>query len=213
MRTIALLLASFAMATTVAAQSDSAWSDELPPLLPEAEEIALARSAAPDAVSADATVLVLRRGGYVVAREGGNGVTCYVSRTWPESLEPHCFDAEGAATILQMALERARLREQGNTREEIERAIADGIAAGELRLPRRPAMSYMMSAGQVLFNDTGQRVGRWHPHLMIYVPYVTADELGLGEEPSADAAIVVDGGKPNANIMIVVREFVEPKQQ
>ena len=212
MRTATLLCAAISLAaTTAVAQSDSAWSDELPPLLPETREIALARSAAPDAVSADATVLVLKRGGYVVAREGTNGVTCYVSRTWPESLEPHCFDEEGSKTILAMALERARLREEGVNGNEIDRAIADGLANGEFRLPNRPAMSYMMSAGQVLFNDAGQRVGNWQPHLMIYVPFVTAADLGLGEEPSTGAAVVVDGGKPTANIMVVVREFVEPR--
>ncbi len=213
MRPVTLLIATLALASEVAAQSDSAWSDERPPLLPEEREIALARSAAPAAVSAEATVLVLRRGGYAVAREGSNGVTCYVSRSWPESLEPHCFDAEGSVTILRMALERARLREQGKTRDEVDRAIADGIADGTFRLPSRPAMSYMMSSGQVLFNDAGQRVGSWRPHLMIYVPFVTAEDLGLGDTPSTDAAIVVDGGKPNANIMIVVREFVEPNLQ
>lgn len=207
--TSALVLAAGTHA--VRAQSDTAWSDQLPPLLDEAWEIALARSAAPAQVTDDATVLVLQRGGYVVAVEGTNGVTCYLSRSRPESLEPHCFDAEGSATILAMALRRAELRELGKTKAEADADIAEGLAAGRFRLPTRPAMSYMMSSGQVLFDDDGTRVGNWRPHLMIYVPYITSADIGVSGPPSLAAPIVVDAGKPTANIMVVVAEFVEPK--
>jgi hypothetical protein len=205
MGVIALLAPS-----TAIAQSDTAYSTQLPPLIDEAREIALARSAAPDAVSAEATVLVLRRGGYAVAVEGTNGVTCYVSRSRPESLEPHCFDQEGSETILAMQLRRAELREQAKSREDIEQTLARELADGTFRLPSRPAMSYMMSGGQVLYNEEGQHVGKWRPHLMIYVPFITSEQLGLYGAPSTEAAIVVDSGKPTANIMVVVESFVEP---
>lgn len=195
----------------IVAQSSAAWSEELPSLLPRAREMALARSAAPPQVSAQATVLVLERGGYVVAEPGSNGVTCYVARTWPESLEPHCFDAEGSATILQIELRKAELRERRTSRAEIERDIEAGLQTGRLRLPTRPAMSYMMSSGQILFNDDGQRVGSWQPHLMIYVPYITGADLGLGDSGSTKAALVIDPGTPTANILIVVRDFVDPQ--
>ena len=45
-------------------------------------EIALARSAAPEAISRDATVLVLGRHGYETAVEGKNGFVCVVERAW-----------------------------------------------------------------------------------------------------------------------------------
>lgn len=194
------------------AQSAEAYgTGELPPLLPRAEEIALARSAAPPEVSDAATVLVLERGGYVVAEEGTNGVTCLVDRTWPESLEPHCFDAEGSRTILPIQLRIAELRERGESRETIDRDIADGLRTGRLPLPKRPVMSYMLSSGQVLYNDRGERVGKWRPHLMIYVPYITSAELGLSGSPSTRAPFVVDEGKPTANIVVVVSEFIDPE--
>jgi len=41
-------------------------------------EIALARSAAPDAISGDAKILVLGRHGYETAVEGKNGFVCVV---------------------------------------------------------------------------------------------------------------------------------------
>ena len=45
-------------------------------------EIALARSAAPESISHDATVLVLGRHGYEKAVEGKNGFVCVVERGW-----------------------------------------------------------------------------------------------------------------------------------
>ena len=64
-----------------------------------------------------------------------------------------------------------------------------------------------MSPHQILYNDEGDYVGQWQPHLMIYFPYITTADLGLASVPSLDAAIVVDPGKPTANIMIVVKDF------
>jgi len=45
-------------------------------------EIALARSAAPDAISRDASVIVLTRHGYETAVRGKNGWVCWVGRGW-----------------------------------------------------------------------------------------------------------------------------------
>ena len=45
-------------------------------------EIQLARSAAPDSVSKDATVLILGRQGYETAVRGKNGFVCMVERSW-----------------------------------------------------------------------------------------------------------------------------------
>lgn len=45
-------------------------------------EISLARSAAPDAISSNAKILVLGRHGYETAVEGKNGFICVVERSW-----------------------------------------------------------------------------------------------------------------------------------
>ena len=73
-------------------------------------------------------------------------------------------------------------------------------------------MSYMMSAGQVLYSDDGRRVGSWRPHLMIYYPYLTAEQLGLGGPPSPAAAMVTKSGSATASIVVVVSEFVQLQQ-
>jgi len=171
-------------------------------------EVALALSAAPTAVTDEAAVLAWTGEGFEVAREGTNGVTCYVARSWPDSLEPHCFDEEGSKTILPIHLREMELSHRGLTRPQINAEIAEGIRSGELRLPERPVMSYMMSEGQRLINDEGEPVGSWRPHLMIYHPYLTPESMGLGPVPSTDAAVIVDPGTPLSNIMVVVSDFV-----
>jgi hypothetical protein len=196
--------------TPVAAQSAAAGKTGPRIMLPRGREIALARSAAPAAVSREATVMVLTERGFEIGERGSNGVTCVVNRSRPESLEPHCFDAEGSATVLPIELRRTELLRQGKTSEEINREIGQGLLSGKYRLPRRPAMSYMMSSGQVLYDDDGKRVGKWQPHLMIFYPNLTPADLGLGGSPSPEAAVVVDEGLPLSNIMIVVKDFVDP---
>jgi hypothetical protein len=176
-------------------------------ILPREREIALARTAAPPAVSRDASIMVLTARGFEVAVKGTSGVTCVVNRSHPASLEPHCFDAEGSATVLPMELRRTELLREGKSAEAIDREIAAGLLGGKYRLPRRPAMSYMMSSEQVLYDDEGKHVGKWKPHLMIYYPHLTSADLGLAGLPSTQAALVVDEGKAMSNIMIVVEEF------
>ena len=188
-----LLLALLSMSVgSASAQSESAGQSGPRSMLDRDLEIALARSAAPSAVSETATVLAFTDHGYEVAVEGSGGVTCYVSRSWVKSVEPHCFDEEAAATILPMSLKTTEMRHEGKGQEEIDAVIAEGLRTGELRLPTRPAMSYMMSSAQVLYNDEGEFVGAWQPHLMIYYPYLTGEALGLMGPPSTDAAIIVD---------------------
>jgi hypothetical protein len=205
-------LAAFAAAVPVPAAAQSAAAGRTGPriMLPRDREIALARSAAPAEVSREATVMVLTEGGFEVAETGSNGVTCVVNRSQPKSLEPHCFDAEGSATVMPIELRRTELLRAGRSGAEIDREIGEGLVTGRYRLPRRPAMSYMMSSAQILYDDDGTRVGRWQPHLMIFYPNLTAADLGLGATSSADAAVVVDPGRPLSNIMVVVKSFVDP---
>lgn len=177
------------------------------PLLPRTEEIALARSAAPPSVSDSATIFVLTATGYELAHKGSSGAACYVSRDWITSIEPHCFDPEGANTIMPMQMFRVSMLHAGKTKAEADAAVAEGISNGKFKLPQRPAMSYMMSAEQKLIAPNGAPAGAWQPHLMIYYPYLTDADMGVAGAGSSVAS-VTDPGRPTANIMVVVKNFV-----
>ena len=177
--------------------------------LPREYEIALARSAAPASVSAHATILVLTDTGYAVAVEGSSGVVCVVNRSWRDSVEPHCYDSEAAATILPIETTRLRLRQAERAEADIEHEIAAGLTSGRFRLPRRPAMSYMMSASQILYDDAGKRVGPWRPHVMLYYPGLTNEALGFASAPDMHVGMVSESGRPEANLMMIMPAFVE----
>ena len=99
--------------TGVAAESTNPYPRMAPVdayLMDRSEEIALARSAAPDAISKDATILVLTRTGYETAATGTNGFVCMVARgfsgapDWPERWNPkiraaECENPEAARSI------------------------------------------------------------------------------------------------------------------
>lgn len=177
-------------------------------LLPRDQEVALARSAAPASVSAHARVLVFTDSGFVVADSGTNGVTCIVNRSWPTSVEPHCFDAEASVSILPIEMERTRLLHRGLGEAEVERAIGEGLVTGRFRLPRRPALSYMMSDLQRLIGDDGTSAGHWRPHVMVYYPYLTNAAMGFDTTPDMRVGMVSEEGRPDASLVIVVPQFV-----
>jgi len=207
---VVAVVAVLTVPTVLTAQGSAAGQSGRRELLPRDREISLARSAAPAGVSDSATVLVLTDRGYEIAARGANGVSCIVSRSWVASLEPVCYDEEAAQTVMQMELRRVHLLHQGVSKDSVERDIALGLAEGRFRLPRRPAMSYMMSGAQQLISDDGRAVGRWQPHLMIYYPYLSGRDIGA-MAPDPSAVMIVDEGKPNSMMMIVVRSFVEPR--
>jgi hypothetical protein len=178
------------------------------PLLARDIEVPLARSAAPPSVSDHARVLVLVDTGFVVADSGSNGVTCIVDRSWPASLEPQCFDAEASATILPIELRRTILYHEGHSDAEVEREIGEGLAKGRFRLPRRPAVSYMMSDAQKLIGDDGTPAGHWRPHIMIYYPNLTSRDVGFGQTPDMRVGMVADEGTATSSLVIIMPQFI-----
>lgn len=204
---IAVLLA---LPATTAAQSAGSGQPGRRALLPRGEEVALARSAAPAELSANASVWVLGEDGYVLAAAGTSGAACFVSRDWVASLEPVCYDPEGAATIMRIGMRRVELLHRGRSVAEVDAEVARAIGAGELKLPRRVAVAYMQSSAQKLVSDDGTPVGAWRPHLMLYQPYLTAADLGVAPSDGLSSVMLVDDGTPVSMMMIVVPDWVQP---
>jgi hypothetical protein len=143
-------------------------------------EIAMARSAAPDAISRDADVLVLGRHGYETAFKGKNGFVCVVERGWmspfngdgsenfwnPKIRGPICFNPPAAHSILPLTYKRTELILAGQSKAQIIEGIKTFIKQ-ELPPLEPGAMSYMMSKEQYL-NDGDHH--NWIAHLMFYTP-------------------------------------------
>ena len=160
-------------------------------------EIALARSAAPDAISRDAEVLVLGRHGYETAVKGKNGFVCAVERGWmgpfdgefagnfwnPKLRGPLCFNPPAARSILPMTYKRTEMVLAGQSKAQIIEGIK--IFIKEKLPPLEPgAMSYMMSKRACLTDTCGNLA-----HVMIYTPH--ADPATWGNDVEKDRKSVV----------------------
>jgi hypothetical protein len=140
-------------------------------------EIALARSAAPAAISSDAKILVLGRRGYETAIEGRNGFVCIVERSWmspfnsaefwnPRTRVPGCFNPAAAGSILPLTFKRTEMVLGGASKFQIIDRIKAGFDNRDLPAPEPGAMCYMMSREGYLSDALGHHV----PHLMFYFP-------------------------------------------
>lgn len=179
----------------------------IPRVLPEQEEIALARSAAPQEISGRADIYVLRATGLEKVVRGTNGCACLVSRDLHEgSRYPICYDQEAARTSMPRELMEVKLRMAGRSEAEITTLVAAAYADGTLSTPAKPSLIYMMSPHQVLFSSPGPegvRVGAWHPHLMIPMPYVTAAQFGLQQPSKVEGISIDNAGRVNAQLIVI----------
>ena len=140
-------------------------------------EMALARSAAPESISHEATVLVLGPHGYETAVEGKNGFVCVVERGWmspaearefwnPKIRGPICFNPPAARSVLPSTYKRTEMVLAGRTKAEIIDGNKAAFEKGELPPLEPGAMSYMMSKQAYLTDDGDHNLA----HLMFYVP-------------------------------------------
>jgi hypothetical protein len=178
------------------------------------EEIALARSAAPKAISGDATVLVFEKDGYQNAVEGKNGFTCLVERAWmspfdspefwnPKMRGPICYNPAAVRTILPYTINRSKLVLAGLTKAQLHDSIVAAVAQNKLPMPEAGAMSYMMSKD----GNLGDSVGHWHPHLMFHVP--KTDEASWGADLEGSPVLYNDDNRdvPEPETIFMVAVF------
>ncbi len=179
------LLSGFALVAALIASRPVAAQDAKQPypnmapieqyLMDRDAEIALARSAAPDAISHDASVIVLTRHGYETAVQGKNGWVCWVGRGWiamfdhPEFWNPkvraaECINPPAARSVLPYAYKRTELLLAGHSKQEVIAAIKAAIDKKELPALEQGTVSYMMSKDSYL-SDYG---GHDAPHMMFY---------------------------------------------
>ena len=137
-------------------------------------EIALARSAAPESISHDAEVLVLRRHGFETALKGKNGFVCIVGRGWSSAADadfwnpnvrvPMCLNAAAAHTYLLRVTKITELALAGRTPAQVNEAIASAVARKELPPMESGAMCYMMSK----LGYGGDVIPHWPSHVMFF---------------------------------------------
>jgi|SRR6185437_10147304 len=156
-------------------------------LMDRSAEIALARSAAPESISGDATVLVLGRQGYETAVQGKNGFVCFVGRAWgaafdwdefwnPKVKAADCLNPQAARSIVPIVTLRAQMVMAGRTKQEMLSALNAAYEKKQLPTLEDGAMDYMMSKSSYLTDRGGHNM----PHLMFYTMVRDGKDWGSG---------------------------------
>lgn len=215
----ALLVAVVVSASTLSPTIAVAGDVPTPQLiyLEEAEEITLALSAAPRQMRQDATVFVFGRSGYAKRKQGTSNINCLVNRDGYQAgdtaLRPTCWDAEGSATILPIALKVGELIAQGKNAKEISEVVEDGFRKGHFNSPRKAGIAYMLR-GDIQIDPTSKAISKttFPPHYMVYAPGVTNSDLGISTSDSGEPYHLpfiyagYSGGARTAYLIVMARD-------
>ena len=156
-------------------------------LMDRTAEITLPRSAAPESISRNATILILGRQGYETAVQGKNGFVCMVGRAWgaafdwaefwnPKVRAADCLNPQAARSILPIAFLRARMVMGGRSKAEIVSAVKAVFEKKQLPDLESGAMDYMMSKSSYLTDQGAHNM----PHVMFYTLVKDGNDWGSG---------------------------------
>lgn len=176
---------------------------------PRERQIELALNAAPAEVSSKATAYILGAKGYEKVREGTNGFSCLIERSFAGTtqIRPRRHaSTQRAAELLRLRTCQGRLRAQGKSEAEIKDDIAKGFQDGRFKVPG-PGFLYMMSNENYVYDSEFKESDFVPPHLMFYAPYKAAKDLGYESisptmvpyltYPGPEGLIVVAAQKPS----------------
>jgi hypothetical protein len=179
--------------------------------LAPADEIALARTAAPASISGKAEVLAMGAAGYETAVKGSNGFVCLVQRSWgtsfddpefwsPKVRSPMCFNARAAKSVLPAYLERTRWVLAGLDKAQV--MARDKAAEARRSGPLTGSMCFMMSKQGYL----ADAVGHAHPHLMFFLPHTEGAAWGANL-PASPVAAEQAGPKGMTTFFVTVSKW------
>lgn len=188
MKTVALLGLIATVATAHAQAVKASYANMAPVdqyMMQRNAEIALARSAAPPAISKDAAVMVLTHGGYDIAVKGSNGFVCMVERSWASGIDdpdfwnpnvrgPLCLNPAAVHSYFPVTLMKSKLVLSGKNRTQMFAAIEAALNTRKLPPIETGAMSYMLSKQGYLSGAENH----WRPHLMFFLPLTQPSEWG-----------------------------------
>ncbi|HET7176071.1 MAG TPA: hypothetical protein VFK21_08680 [Gammaproteobacteria bacterium] len=153
----------------------------------DAQEIALAKSAAAASISDHAEIKVLGAHGYETAVKGTNGFVCLVGRSWAMSFDnpefwnpkirtPICLNAASVrdSSVLPLYLTRTEWVLAGVSIADMQQRETAEWKDGRLTPPSAGDVTYMMSKDQYINDDAHP----WHPHVMFFAPRKDKSQWG-----------------------------------
>ena len=175
------------LSQTNTAERDAAGSLSKLDRMPELLETRFALSAAPPHLRDRATIFLLDPAkGYVLNRQGTNGVSCIVVRSDWQFEQPFrndiywavCFDAEGSRTLLHDYLGAAELRARGLDSKQVHQQVIRKFGTSDYPNPSRTGVAYMIAPVMRGFTAAAEPQTMNMPHYMFYAPNVKDADIG-----------------------------------
>ncbi len=166
---------------------------------PDAEQLASALLAAPEAMRADATVLGWDADGKNVSlREGTGDLVCLSDRPGNDAFSLACYHKDLEP---YMARGRELVREGVTGADRNEAHRWQEAKEGKLTMPTAPRMLYVLTGSgfDAMKGEVTDPYARW----VLYWPNATAETVGLSAKPSGPGVPwLMNEGTPGAHIMI-----------
>jgi hypothetical protein len=185
---IGALASAVVLSLPVSAQSPAAGT-----ILPPAQQIAAATSAAPAELRAGAAVL-----GYdaskklVKLREGTNDMVCLANNPEGKQFHVACYHK-----LLEPFMARGRaLRAEGVKDPQVDTVRFKEITSGALKMPSTPSALYTLTGPPKSVDATG---AKWL--YVVYIPGATTASTGITEKPATGVPWIMYPGTPKAHIM------------
>jgi hypothetical protein len=141
-------------------------------------EQALALSALPKGLRANASAYTYSENGFEKTLTRGGPFTCIVERNHPGSIVPQCLDEEGTNVIVPAIIHKSNLALKGMKPSDIRTDFEERVKRGEYEAPASIGVNYMTSHYNYIYIQGTDRMVRVPPHLMHYAPNVTDEQVG-----------------------------------
>lgn len=187
---VGLMTSASCLAQTKQSSANASGSPTTLDRMPEPLEVRYALSALPPHLRDAATTYTLDPArGYVLNRQGTNGMSCIVVRSdWqmPERpfrndvYWPVCYDAEGSKTLLQDYLYAAELRARGVDSKHVHSEVTKRFGTPAYPNPARTGIAYMTAPIMRGFADSKvpDPMTMNLPHYMFYAPNAKDSDIG-----------------------------------
>lgn len=145
-------------------------------------ETALALSAGPASVRADAGVYLLKKSGYEKSRESTNGYYCLVERNHEDAVIPLCYDKPSQNANLQVVLSEGKLLSEGASFAELRERRGKLLQSGAVPQPGGPGVVYMISDYNYIYIEGQDAIVKVAPHVMFHAPGLDQSDIGASPQ-------------------------------
>jgi hypothetical protein len=167
-------------------------------IAPSDQQIAGAVLSAPQDLRASATVLGYdAKGKLVPLRKGAGALVCLATDPKSKTFHTSCYHKS-----MEPFMARGReLRAQGVKDDQVDTVRFREVREKKLAVPTAPAVLYQIFGSRDSVDLARGVVKGGQPLYVVYIPFATAESVGLSPKPVEDAPWVMYPGTPKAHIM------------